>query len=270
IDPDIKSEQTQTLVFLAHYDSISHALFDVLESIGYLAALLGGVIFSIHSLIYLIPVILFTSSPDPMGQLIWGLPFALLTFIELFNSKGNKSQGVIDNGSGLAQIYHLALVLSENKLKNTRVVLVATGAEEQGDYGAYYFVQKYKSKYPPETTKYIISDSIGVEKNLIVYGIGLPKKHWSPSLEKTAREIASEDEYPLKFIAIPPLLAIATDHVAVVPEKYEFLLFASMTSAIHTNKDTFEALDEKKYRQMLQFIENFVRKIDEQETKTLQ
>ncbi|MCP4762149.1 MAG: hypothetical protein GY870_10225, partial [archaeon] len=119
IDPDIKSEQTQTLVFLAHYDSISHVLFDVLESIGYLAALLGGVIFSIHSLIYLIPVILFNSSPDPMGQLIWGLLFALLTFIELFNSKGNKSQGVIDNGSGLAQIYHLALVLSENKLKNT-------------------------------------------------------------------------------------------------------------------------------------------------------
>ncbi len=263
IDLKPSGEIKQNIVFLAHYDSISHRLSPIIEALGYIAGFLGGVIFAIHSLIYLIPVYFFHTAPGSVLQLLWGVPIACITFIELVNIKGNNSDGAIDNASAVAQCYHLALCVAEKSLKNTRVILVATGAEEWGDYGAFYFVKKNPCKLFKENTRFIIVDSIGtVEKAKIIYGIGLPVKHWSNFLENHARALIQETNAPLEMQAIPPLLQIASDHVPVENAGFEFIWFASNTFIFHSSKDNISAVHQENYQQVCDFIEFYVRRID--------
>lgn len=257
------NEIKQNLVFLAHYDSISHRLSPIIEALGYIAGFLGGIIFALHSLIYLIPVYFLHTAPGSVLQLIWGVPIACIALIELVNVKGNKSDGAIDNASAVAQCYHLALSVSQQPIKNTRIIIVATGAEEWGDYGAFYFVKENPCKLSKENTRFIIVDSIGTaDKGKVIYGIGLPIKHWSNFLEEHARTLIKETGAPLEMQAIPPLLQISSDHVPVENKGYEFIWFATNTFIIHSPKDNIAALHKENFQQVCEFIEQYVRRID--------
>ena len=263
IDFDPTSETKQNIVFLAHYDSISHALSPLIEGAGYFLGFIGGVIFSVHCIFYLFPIIFFKQPAPPTIQLFWGFIIAILTLIELFNKKGNNSDGALDNASAVAQCYHLAHEISKNPLKNTRIILVATGAEEWGDYGAYYFVKENPFDLSPKNSRFVIVDSIGIpEKSSIIHGIGLPMRHWSIKLENIAKKMIKEFKPPLKMRSLPPLLQIASDHIPVDKAGYEFIWFASDSFVIHSLKDNIKVLDEVNFIQICEFIEKYVRELD--------
>jgi hypothetical protein len=259
------SEIKQNLVFLAHYDSISHVLSPIVEGIGYFFGFVGGVIFSVHCILYLIPVVFFIQPALLKIQLFWGIIITSITCIELFNRKGNNSNGALDNASAVAQCYHLAHEVSVTPLTNTRIILVATGAEEWGDYGAYYFLKANPFSLSAENSRFIIVDSIGIpEKSSIIYGIGLPMRYWSKNLENVARNMINELKSPLKMRGLPPLLQIASDHVPIDKAGYEFIWFASDSFVIHSSKDNLDALDEENFIHICEFIEKYVRKLDSQ------
>lgn len=256
-------EVKQTLVFVAHYDSISHVLTPLVEGIGYTAGFLGGIFFAIHGLTYSIPVIFFSLPAGSFWQFIWGLPLALIAMMELINKKGNESAGAIDNASGVAQGYHLALALAEEPLERTRVVLLETGAEEWGDYGAHAFVQENPVDLDPDTAKFVIVDSIGMpEKNQLIYGIGYPVKSWSPYLERTARELLEEEPAPISMFSIPPLLQIASDHIPVLQAGFECIWAATSAFVFHSERDTVELLDEDNFQAICEFLEQLARQVD--------
>ena len=162
------------------------------------------------------------------------------------------------------QLYYTAKSLVEVPLNNTRVILVATGAEEVGDFGSFEFIQQYQSQLPQET-KFIIVDSIGLKNaNRIIYGIGYPVHHWFPEMESLTRKLLAESPTtPLAFQAIPPFLQIASDHVPVEQVKYEFIWFASTAFVYHSAADTVKKLELEEYRLILEFIDYFLRSLDQ-------
>ncbi len=256
----------KTIVFMAHRDSIHHRIPPILESVGYFLGFIGGIAYSIHLFFVLLPCLNGACSAPPLKEIIWGLIVGIFTFMELFNQKTNKSQGVIDNGSGVASMYYLAKKIERGgiELKNTRVIFVATGAEELGDIGAYEFIKDYQSQLPLNSTKFVILDSIGTKTaNTITYGIGIPIKHFSPYLEVIARSTNKKMGEKLDYQAIPPLLQVATDHVPIYHKGYPFLLFSSNSFTIfHTKKDNWNALDKRSFQSFLVFSSEFLKKID--------
>ncbi|MFX1298802.1 MAG: M28 family peptidase, partial [Promethearchaeota archaeon] len=146
---------------------------------------------------------------------------------------------------------------------NIRLIICTTGAEEWGDYGAYYFIKENPCVLSPENTRFFIVDGIGTaEKTLILYGIGLPVRHWSLFLEKHARELIEESGVPFMMRTIPPLLQVASDHVPVENAGFEFIWFASNSFIFHSSKDNIKALNEENFREVCEFLDKFVRKID--------
>lgn len=258
-----RGEVHQTLVLVSHHDSISHVLSPVVEALGYLAGFLGGVLFGIHSLIYLVPVVFGGLPAAPLAHLAWGVPVAAVTFIELFNGKGNESQGALDNASAVAQGYHLARAVATHPLEHTRLVVLATGAEEWGDVGAYHFVTENPLGLDQASARFVIVDTIGADADhTLIYGIGWPVKHWSPFLERHARALAETTPAPVSMMSIPPLLQVATDHVPIERAGYEFLVIASNLFIIHGPKDNLSAFQENTFRAMCEFVEAYVRRLD--------
>ncbi len=258
-----EAEIMQNLIILAHTDSISHVVSPIMEGIGYFAGFIGGLAFAIHSIILHTVLKIKPGTSISEWGLIWGVPIALISIIELFNKKGNKSLGILDDLSGLGQMHNLAQNLVEEPLKNTKIWLVATGAEELGDYGAYYFLNKYKEQLPRSNSRFIIVDSVGTPtSNQIIYGIGYPVRHFSPKLESCCRKLLEETPSPLKMRTIPPLLQVATDHVPIDKEGYECILFISSDFVIHGKKDNWEAISPEIFFQICDFIEGCIRKMD--------
>jgi Zn-dependent M28 family amino/carboxypeptidase len=187
----------------------------------------------------LIPIIAFSQDPASPLSLIWGVITGCLTFIKILNFNGNKSVGALDNASGVAQLYHLAREVNKKPLNNLHLTLVATDAEELGNMGAHAFLRAFKDKYPKKTTKFLIIDSIGCkDNNTIVYGVGIPIKHYSLSLEKLIREELDISGVPLIMQALPPFIEISSDHVPVHKAGYDLIWFTSISINFHTKNDT--------------------------------
>ncbi|MHA1733147.1 MAG: M28 family peptidase [Promethearchaeota archaeon] len=258
-----RSGAEQTLVVVAHYDSISHVLHPLVEGFGYLAGFLGGTLFSVHALAYLVPVVFFSASPGTFLQLTWGLPLAVAALLELANRKGNESDGAIDNASGVASNIYLALRLSALPLERTRVVLLLSAAEEWGDYGAHQFLEANPLELSPASTKFVVVDSIGTEGgDQLIRGSGFRARAWSPYLEELARRAMLETGAPVKPFTIPPLLQVSSDHIPVQGAGFEFTWFAGKSFAFHSWDDDASRLHEGNYRATCRCIEALVRKVD--------
>jgi hypothetical protein len=258
-----QSPPERTIVILAHHDSISHRLSPVLEGVGYATGFLLCLGFSIHVLIYVVPVLLWGVAPASPWVLVWGVVVGTFAMVELVNTKGNQSNGAVDNASGVTQMYHLAHRVAAEPLQRTRLLLVATGAEELGDYGAEAFVAAYRSELDVTTTQFLVVDSLGLpEGNTVFYGIGAPVRHWSPELEAATRAELAATLIPVKMMAIPPLLQVSTDHVPVEQAGYPFLLYASTAFFYHSLRDSVDALHPDNFFHLCALIERVIRRLD--------
>ena len=193
--PSQKKEHT--VVILAHYDSISTRFHIVLSALTFFGAYLFGYLFILQNLIYNGRNVFFQATPLPWTHLAWGIGVSGLFFLRLLNRTQNQSPGTTDNASGVAQIYDLALFLSNNPLSKTEVILVATDAEELGNRGGHAFVEGHISDLPKASTDYIVVDTIGTPMNRVAVGSKFPHKHFSPRLEKIAEEVLGKDKYQI-------------------------------------------------------------------------
>ena len=186
--------------------------------------------------------------------------------VELFNVKGNDSTGVIDNASGVVAAHVLLKSLSEKPLQNTRVLIIATGAEEMGDFGTHWFMEKNEFHLIPESTQFLVLDSFGVDpsagQNVILMGEGLPKLHYSKELEPIAKKLLQEKTYPLKIQWIPPGLQIQTDLVPVIRAGFQGLTIATTCFKFHSTADNWNLFNEETFRNIIRYIENLIRFYD--------
>ncbi len=253
----------KNVVLLAHYDSISFKFNPFFDGFIFLTALLGGTIVSIH---FIISFLLFLSNVviliDPL-QYLYGLLIALICIIQVFNSRGNNSDGTLDNASGVGVLFDVMDQYKNTPLNNFNLYLVATGAEELGDWGAYYFIKRYKNELPVKDTYFFVIDSIGYNKNLFIHSQGVPKHQFSPTLEPLIREIITEsnNKFDLYPQYIPPFIHFGTDHVPIKPHGYEFMIFGSQ-APIHCPKDNYSNFNPGLYLKFSDFIKFLLTRLD--------
>jgi len=261
-----KEKHENTIVFLAHYDSISHSMSPILEGLSYMMGYIVGCVFRFYSVFRIIGILYLHWAPIPNWVLIIGIVLGASTFFLFFNKKDNFSIGTIDNATGVAQLYHLGLELAKNPLNKTKIILVATGAEELGDYGALNFLQENSFKLDPKTTKTIVVDSIGVKgTNVIISGIGLPVHHYSKQMEELAKKMVKNTLIPIKIQTIPPCLNVSGDIIVCDKFNYPTIWFTSTSFVFHTPKDTYAALDKALFFQILNFLKDFTLELDKKQ-----
>ncbi len=91
------------------------------------------------------------------------------TILILFNTSKNRSDGAIDNGSGVSMVLELLKYYSEpqNRPENIDLWFVFTGAEETGTMGIRYFQEEIK-KYDKKKVIFFNIDSVA--QNLDIFG----------------------------------------------------------------------------------------------------
>ncbi len=261
-----KHELKQNVVFVAHYDTISHELDPIVEGWGYFAGFIGMVIYSIN-----LYVISWQAASIPGYVLnaisfIWGIPLVVLALLGLINRKRNFTKGVLDNASGIAQLYDLAKKVARTPLKNTGVYFLCSDGEELGDFGAYMFFKENKFNLSRNNTHSIVVDSIGAKKNnIILNAFSLPKLHFGPEVERVMEKVMEDTKPPIKFQWIPPLLQIATDHVPIVRLRYKAIVVACSSFVFHGESDNWNEFDQKNYEEICKFLENTLRKFDSEQ-----
>ena len=233
-------DQNQNIIILAHYDSISMTFHPVFDGAIFLFSLIGGVIFSVHIFLITILYLLNMIQSIEVIQFFYGFILACFYSLQLFNKRHNKSMGTADNATAVANSFYCINYFSENPLENTNLIIVLTGAEEMGDYGADSFIKKHHPRFNKNNTFFFVIDSIGANKetNLYAYAQGLPKKIYSPIIQSNIEELIKTNQgvYKIKPLYIPPLIHFSTDHAPLKPFRYQFMIFLSNAS-IHSEKD---------------------------------
>ena len=273
-----EQNQKPNLIILAHYDSIVRSYSVVPNALLFIFGNIGGYIYLLQSLFYSINSL---SSPEfgtnhSPASLSWGLLVALAVFLFTLDKLHNSSPGVLDNASGVAAMYQLALNRIEVPLQNVNLIFIATDAEELGNLGGSAFF-KQNREYCGKDNYFLVIDTIGVQStNRIVTGSILPHKDFSQELEHLAKGILQNKETPsnirdvLKIFRFPPLFAVSSDHNTVLHENLPFLLLGGVDSVLHTPKDDLSRLDREKFFNILTFLELFVREFDAQYSTTNQ
>ena len=254
------NDNNQNIIIFAHYDSISHGLNPILAGAIFFLSLGGGVLFSFHVFIVTALILIgFISSIDLIG-FIYGFLLAGIYSIQLLNTRHNKSDGTIDNATGVANAFYLIDFFKGKPLQKTNLIIVLTGAEEVGDQGAYHFIKTNSNSLSKENSYFFIIDSVGgnKDKNLYFSSQGLPKKRYSPLVEQEILHLLkhNKEKYPIESMYIPPLIHYSTDHAPLKPYGYQFMIFGS-NGVIHSDKDNLDNY----YPEMLENFNEFSKEL---------
>ncbi len=163
------SKKTQNLVFFAHYDSISMSFHPIFDGAIFFFALIGGTIFSLHMLLVTTFHLLNLIQSVEISQFLYGFFLAGFYGLQLFNKRHNKSYGTADNATAVANSFYNIEYFSQNPLENTNLILVFTGAEEMGDYGANAYIKKHYNELNKRNSYFIIPDTIAANKRTNLY-----------------------------------------------------------------------------------------------------
>ncbi|MHA1803799.1 MAG: M28 family peptidase [Promethearchaeota archaeon] len=263
-----EEKNKKNIVLFAHYDSISHEFHPLFAGAIYLFSLLGGSIFSVHVIIVLFLFYFNFVSDLILIQFIYSFFLAGFYGIQLFNRRHNKSSGTADNATGVACALYLADYFNKNRLKYLNLIIVLTGAEEMGDYGAYSFIKTHCKEFEKTNSFFLIFDTLGSKKQMNFYAWSqglLPRHVFSPTLNKHLQEFLEKkgvNKYKIKPFAIPPFIHYSTDHAPLKPLRYEFLVFFS-NAPIHSSRDNLQNYSPEMLEDFNRFMTDFILHLDE-------
>ena len=241
-----KVKKRPVIIISAHYDSFSasvpyriqNVLFFMFRVIiiPYFATVLTFSIIMISKPILTATDEIILSNLVIVSSII-NFTIIILVFLLIFNTK--KSQGSIDNASGVAVLIELTKRLKENALNNYDVIALFTGAEEWGLIGSkrYYLRNEkdLKKKYNLDKSFNITIDMVGTYIGLIEKKSLFRKKPMNRTINPTIQAIAQKLDIPITIhrrIRNPK-----TDH-------RNFLKFAKRTKSdfqvacFHSDKDS--------------------------------
>ena len=173
----------------------------------------------------------------------------LITFlIALMLYSTKKSQGAIDNASGVSILIELTKYLKKNPLKNMDVIIIFTGAEEWGLIGSKRYLKRHRSYLQK---KYDLDKSFNINFDMIGSYIGLihekgifRKKRINKSLNMYIEEAA--ERLNIKYFKHSHFINPKTDHrkflrfARKTKSKFQVACFHSARDSkyIHSPRDT--------------------------------
>lgn len=224
--PPLNSPLDTTLYLMAHYDSKSQSLS--------LGRRLQWTIAALSSCLYLgINYILLA-----LGSHYGGIRDGILLFIVLsalilfFNRSDNLSPGGLDNAGGVGLLLEIVEILSKNPPRDSDIVFVSTGAEEEGLMGAYAFLNTHRDEINPERDFILNFDGIGIKGRLRLFSKikGLPK-----ALNKLP--------------SWPTFAGLMMDHIPFRSQGFKAVTLACVSTKeafkIHTHKDTVDIISQE-------------------------
>lgn len=255
----------KTLVIIAHYDSISKRFPQITVVLTLIFGELGGILFLLHNLIFSVLGILGWIAPSAGNQFYWGIIVSISLWMIAFDNTTNRSSGALDNASGVVALDFLAQRLVSKPLETWRVLLLASDAEELGNRGAEAFAREFTTRYPPESTYFLIVDTIGVgyhNQDMIVVGSQRPKKQFSLYLEQIAHKILQDNStFPLRIIRFPPYIGIQTDHTPLIEAGYPCQIIGSVSVVLHSSRDHIKNVKRAEYLHVLEYLDTFIRSL---------
>lgn len=175
-----------------------------------------------------------------VGDVVWAAAWVILSPFYLFVGSvpflvyGDLiSPGADDNASGVSVLSETARVISESRPKETEIVFVAFGAEEQGLAGSRNFSEGF------ETPEFFLNlDSLGSgERMAVIRGNGiLRKKETSEWLNERITERDGVEKVWTPFSG--------HDHIPFIEKGVPA---ATLTSTDIDEKDSFEEFFEKRF-----------------------
>lgn len=88
--------------------------------------------------------------------------------------------GANDNLSAVAVLVRIAEALRDEPVKNVRVLLVSTGAEEANQEGMLAFARRHFAELPKETTTFLALEMLGSGELVVVEGEGFLRMYDYP------------------------------------------------------------------------------------------
>jgi len=255
----VKSKNTLGKIFLvAHYDSKSSNLPLWIRSLLFLLGVIASLTLAFSLwLSWPLGVTLNTLFIQTI------ILVAIFSFLFLFLEKfGNRSPGALDNAGSVAVLLNLAEFWRKNPPINLDLVLLFTGAEELGLWGAKIFFQSHQDELNKDSL-FINCEGMGVKGGwAIVSGVGLfPKKVW---LIKFIREAAHHQG--LRIFSLPILFGGLMDHVifSLAGLKAVTLMpFSPKSLLIHTSQDRIELIKSEGLKEAQDLLVGIVRSLDE-------
>jgi hypothetical protein len=163
-----------------------------------------------------------------------------VTFIISLNSTNNKSNGAIDNLSGVSVVFELLNFFSkpENRLTNYKLWFVFTGAEETGTMGVRFFYHLIKDL---DRNKNFAVNFDSICNRMIIFNSGLINYSTPKTLNLISQRrdifslVKSKTVYP----------GIHSDGLFLLKKNFRGLGFGDNTANkyIHTIEDTVEKIN---------------------------
>jgi Zn-dependent M28 family amino/carboxypeptidase len=230
-------------VLLAHHDSKSQSL-SLPWRMGLTLTAIGT---GIALLVLLGTGLRGGSPPDPVwlpAALGGTSALALLALSTLRN--GNDSPGGVDNAGSLAILLELARTLPAELPRETDLVFLATGAEEDHMVGAMRWLEAHREELTGRTVHAVNFDGAGSPGRVVAmvwYGLG---QAFSPVLARAVRATAAREGIGLRSIWLPPAMgvdAIPFHHRGVGCLTLSSGSLGRATLAVHSARDVADHLD---------------------------
>ncbi len=275
------NEKRPVLFFSAHADSISVKFsFKTIKAIYISGAililtyLLLTFILSIWSLLELFAL---TSITDIFLfirniSIIIGIPIIIEIIIVLFNKRGNKSLGAIDNASGIAILIELAKLINKNPLNNIDVIFLWCSAEEWGLLGSRQFLsghfESFNQRYDLNKSYNINIDMVGTYIGLL-YKTGIfKKKPMNENLNDVLLAEAKQQNIEVTKAIIP--IGAGSDHMSFkafakkAEKNLQIACFCATkdTKYIHSTKDTADLCSIQNLNGCIELCYNTAKSLD--------
>jgi len=194
---DGKDNAGGEVIIIANYDSKSQTFSALIRIIIFYIALIVSVIFPLYYIgayFLLSPL----SSTNLVCIILMAILIATAILLEL-NRTGNKSDGAINNATGVAVMLELAEIHAKAPLDNINLTFLATGAGEMGLMGTVSYMKAHESEFDKEDTYFISLKDIANRGHLYIPGpVGFPPKLPCLEIERLYKKVVKGRKIPLK------------------------------------------------------------------------
>lgn len=269
-----KAQERDTVWLVAHYDTSKTSLAFSPASVPFLRPLfffsLVLIAGSFCTIFFCYHTGLAQKLPVKIFSFFTGAYFFYMALMMLERElRGKPVQGAADNASGVAVVMELAKRFAMKDLKNTRLRVLLTGAEEVEMVGMFDFIEKHGPELSKSKDYFLNFDSIGDGSLCWITKEGMIRPlAGSSRLIKLCEGLAGREKF--KSVSGRPYTALTLDTLVARARGYQVLSFMALSDKgfplpWHWFDDTIERVDLKKLALAADFAEALVLEFDREE-----
>ena len=262
-------EIKNTVIVSGHHDSANIFNFFIYQPDLYGLRTSGsiGLVFAMMILSVLL-IFIPTSIITLILKIILSIGFLLIGQMWFFKNK-KATPGAGDNMISTSLSIEIGRHFSENRLKNTRVIVASFDAEEEGLRGAYAYANKHKDEFKETPTYLLNTDCPYYLKDIFFLTSDINGSvQMDEELAQELVDIATEKGYPAKHQPIA-FLTGGTDagELAKKGVKATTLMGMPWTNNVrshvyHTPKDTIDSIEKEAIRAIIDIYGEFIQQLD--------